>query len=140
MTTLGGVSPTNSGVSTTNSSSSSNPLASLANSQEFLQLLVAQLKYQDPLDPVSGTQFIAQTAELSQVEMLTSLSKQVGEELSAQQLATADGLIGKDVTATTSDNKTVSGTVSKVSISNGSIPMLDIGGTLVPLNNVENVS
>jgi flagellar basal-body rod modification protein FlgD len=58
----------------TNSSSSSSSVGSLAasdslaNEQTFLQLLVAQLKNQDPSNPMDGTQFVTQLAEFSQLE------------------------------------------------------------------------
>jgi flagellar basal-body rod modification protein FlgD len=49
----------------------------MANEQTFLQLLVAQLKNQDPLQPQDGTQFVAQLAQFSsleqEVEMRTDL-------------------------------------------------------------------
>ncbi len=40
----------------------------LANAEVFLQLLVAQLKHQNPLDPADGTEFVAQLAQFSQLE------------------------------------------------------------------------
>ncbi len=40
---------------------------------EFLQLLVAQLKGQNPLDPMDGTQFVSQLAQFSSLEELTSI-------------------------------------------------------------------
>ena len=42
--------------------------SSLGNEQTFLQLLVAQLKYQDPLQPQDGTQFVTQLAQFSDLE------------------------------------------------------------------------
>jgi flagellar hook assembly protein FlgD len=72
----------------TNSSGSSSSLGSLAasdslaNEQTFLQLLVAQLKNQDPSNPMDGTQFVSQLAEFSQLEqqlaMRTDLDKIAG--------------------------------------------------------------
>jgi flagellar basal-body rod modification protein FlgD len=41
---------------------------SLGNQQTFLSLLVAQLKYQDPLQPQDGTQFVSQLAQFSDLE------------------------------------------------------------------------
>ena len=49
-------------------SSSSNPLDPMATEQTFLQLLVAQLQNQDPLQPQDGTQFVAQLAQFSSLE------------------------------------------------------------------------
>ena len=49
-------------------STSSAASASLGNEQTFLQLLVAQLQYQDPLQPADGTQFVTQLAQFSDLE------------------------------------------------------------------------
>ena len=40
----------------------------------FLQLLVAQMKYQDPLNPTSDTEYIAQLAQFSQLEQMQNLA------------------------------------------------------------------
>jgi flagellar basal-body rod modification protein FlgD len=44
------------------------PASKLANEQTFLQLLVAQIKNQNPLNPTDGTQFVSQLAQFSQLE------------------------------------------------------------------------
>jgi flagellar hook assembly protein FlgD len=48
--------------------SSDSGTTQVANMNTFLQLLVAQMKNQDPLNPTDGTQFVAQLAQFSQVE------------------------------------------------------------------------
>lgn len=47
----------------------------LANEQTFLQLLVAQLKNQDPTSPMDGTQFVTQLAQFSQLEQQLAMRK-----------------------------------------------------------------
>ena len=47
----------------------------LANKQVFLQLLVAQLKHQDPSQPQDGVQFITQLAQFSQLEQSTQMTQ-----------------------------------------------------------------
>jgi len=64
--------------STDQTSGASDPLAAstglavdkLANKETFLQLLVAQIKNQDPLQPTDGIQFVTQLAQFSQLEQL----------------------------------------------------------------------
>jgi flagellar basal-body rod modification protein FlgD len=63
--------------STTSSNSSSTD--ALGNEQMFLQLLVAQLQNQDPMNPADGTQFVAQLAQFSSLEQLISLNTTVGD-------------------------------------------------------------
>ena len=45
-----------------------NPTSRLANEQTFLQLLVAQIKNQNPLNPADSVQFVTQLAQFSQLE------------------------------------------------------------------------
>lgn len=56
----------------------------------FLQLLVAQMKYQDPLQPTSNTEYISQYAQFSQVEQMNNMS-------ASMDLQRASQLVGKDV-------------------------------------------
>ncbi|MBZ5591167.1 MAG: hypothetical protein LAP39_02955 [Acidobacteriia bacterium] len=47
----------------------------LANKNTFLNLLVAQLKNQDPLNPADGTQFVTQLAQFTQLEQTLSMKQ-----------------------------------------------------------------
>jgi len=67
---------------------------------EFLKLLVAQLKNQDPLNPMDGTDFAAQLAQFSSLEQLNNLNegiKNLGVYQMSQANAQAVNLIGKEV-------------------------------------------
>ena len=71
--------------------------------QDFLTLLVAQLKNQDPLNPDNPTEFTAQLAQFSSLEQLTNLNTSMGDMVSATNNSTkisALGMIGKEVTFT----------------------------------------
>ena len=74
MASIGMVSPSaqSSGAAATsttnNSTNSQNALNDLGNTSTFLNLLVAQLQYQDPTNPVDGTTFVTQLAEFNDVE------------------------------------------------------------------------
>jgi flagellar basal-body rod modification protein FlgD len=50
----------------------------LANESTFLQLLVAQIKNQDPLQPTDGVQFLSQLAQFSQLEQLIGIRQELG--------------------------------------------------------------
>jgi flagellar basal-body rod modification protein FlgD len=65
------------GTSSSNSSASTGTSA-LGNEQIFLQLLVAQIKNQDPLNPTDSTTFMTQLAQFSDLEQLISLNTTVG--------------------------------------------------------------
>lgn len=69
--------------------------------EAFLKLLMAQLKHQDPLEPVDGSEFVAQLAQFSQLEQSVTQSKQldvISMQLTGLASNEAVGLIGKEVT------------------------------------------
>ena len=105
-------------VETTSQTSVSKAAKSKSNGMDkeaFLQLLVAQMKYQDPLEPTSNTEYIAQYAQFSQVEQMQNMS-------SSMDLQRASALVGKEVyiktTTSSGDTKLVQGKVDYVSYEN----------------------
>ena len=73
---------------------------------DFLQLMMVQLQNQDPLEPQSNDQFIAQMAQFSSLETLAELNKNT-------QFSEAASFIGKKVTVN-DNNSVISGVVDKV--------------------------
>ena len=67
--------PTASTSSTSSASASASATGSLANESTFLQLLVTQLKNQDPTQPMDGTAFLGELAQFSQLEQLVSINQ-----------------------------------------------------------------
>jgi len=71
------------------------------NKDDFLQLLVTQLKSQDPLDPQDSSEFVAQLAQLTQVEQTYNINTNLKNLLSSQNnfsSMSAMSLIGKNIT------------------------------------------
>jgi len=87
---------------------------------EFLQLLVAQLKYQDPLEPQSSDEFIATTAQFTVVEKLDELTKQGANTALINSLTTAGSLVGREVTAS-QNGVPVTAVVDRSTIRNGEV-------------------
>ncbi len=104
-------------------------------SEMFLNLLVAQLKYQDPTSPVDTSNFMNQTAMLSQVQTMNTMSDTLADMMTAQQTASATSMIGKAISFVDPSGKQVSGVVDGVSFVSGS-PMLHVGDLAVPLGGV----
>jgi flagellar basal-body rod modification protein FlgD len=85
---------------------------------QFLNLLIAQLKNQDPLNPVDNAQFMAQLAQFSQLEQTKQMTASLNTFIQRQDSANATGLVsflGREVTAMGSSVSLVSGTPASVS-------------------------
>jgi flagellar basal-body rod modification protein FlgD len=93
----------------------------------FLKLLVAQLKYQNPLSPADGSEFMAQTAQFSMVEKLEELSKQTTQMLNGERMQAASSMIGREVAWKDADGNDKSGVVSGVRL-DAAGPVLRVDG------------
>ena len=108
-------------------------------SDAFLKLLVAQLKYQDPLNPADGAEFLAQTAQFTMVEKLTTMVTQGEAVARSQQETQAAQLVGKQVTYVSSTGAKSEGTVQSTSFSDKG-QLLVIDGKSVKLSAVTGVT
>ncbi|HHT69888.1 MAG TPA: flagellar hook assembly protein FlgD [Firmicutes bacterium] len=90
---------------------------------QFLQLLITQLRYQDPISPVDDKEFIAQMAQFSSLEQMQNLNTNMSEMMLAQQKLTSLGqatqMIGKSVELFTHEGESIFGQVSGVQFKNG---------------------
>lgn len=77
MNSVNGVTPTS--ATEQGSTTAVSNYSSQMGKTEFLELLVAQLKNQDPLDPVNNDQFVTQLASFSSLEQLMSINEGVGK-------------------------------------------------------------
>lgn len=103
---------------------------------DFLKLLVTQLQYQDPLEPMDNTEFIAQTAQFTALEQMQNLNQTMTN-------AQAFGTIGKGVFMNTKDEQTgqyemIYGVVQSVEIVNGK-PYLNLGDKSAPYEDITKV-
>lgn len=107
----------------------------------FLQLLVTQLRYQDPLNPQDNGAFIAQMAQFSALEQMQNLNKSMEQLLKLQSDArlTAPAYLGLQVTLQGYGGELVEGTVSAVEFVNNE-PWLVVNGLAYPLANVVKVA
>jgi len=105
----------------------------------FLQLLVAQMKYQDPMNPTDSSQFLAQSAQFTALEKMQEVADQTAQLVSAQVAFGATGLVGRQVIYLDEAGATVSGPVSGVTFGADG-PVLDVAGKTVPLGAVQSVA
>ena len=105
----------------------------------FLQLLVAQMRYQDPNSPTSTTEFMSQTATFTQVEKLEEIASQNASLVALQRSLSAGALVGHSVSYTDEKGATVTGTVGSVRIS-GEEPSAVVDGVDVPIGRLTEFS
>ncbi len=106
---------------------------------DFLLLLLAQLKNQDPMNPMQDTQFIAQMAQFSSLERMQELDRRMEMLLQVEQLGQANNLIGKDIEAATGEpGVNLKGTVDSVKMVDGEA-VLSVEGKTVKLSAVLSV-
>jgi flagellar basal-body rod modification protein FlgD len=106
---------------------------------DFLKLMVAQLKYQNPMEPSNDLDFIAQTAQFSSLEQMTNLNAKVIELISSNKQLYANTMIGREITWADADDVVKSGIVSKVMLNDGE-PVLLVNYEEVSLDQVINVT
>jgi flagellar basal-body rod modification protein FlgD len=94
--------------------------------EEFLEILLTQLTFQDPLKPLDNQEFIAQMAQFTNLEQTRQLSENTDILLTVQSATQAIGLIGKTVTvASDSEIGSQTGRVSTISFDQG-VPRLSL--------------
>jgi len=95
----------------------------------FLKILIAQLKYQDPMEPQKDAEFIGQMAQFSSLEQLTQLNKTMTNFAGGGDngsLAGSAHLLGTEV-SWSADGQTGAGIVKAVTMKNGEI-MVELEG------------
>lgn len=104
---------------------------------EFLQLLVAQLKYQDPMAPSGSDEFIATSAQFTVVEKLDELTKQGENSALITSLTTASALVGREITIN-GETGPLTATVERSQIVSGEVILVTDQGQ-VQLNQIVSV-
>lgn len=106
----------------------------------FLQLLVAQLRYQNPMAPKDGQEYLAQAAQFATVERLDNIAKAQTEAVAFQQVLLSTSMVGKQVSGTPAENEPkIIGRVDAVVFDAG-VPHLIVGGRALPLGLVDAVT
>lgn len=113
------------------------PTGSNLGYDQFLQLLCAEMQYQDPLEPTSNTDYVAQLATFSQLEATLSMEN-------SQQSSMASGLVGKQVilkmtSETTGQTTYVDGRVDYV-LYQGDDILLSVNDQLYPLSSLDTIA
>lgn len=113
----------------------SGQITSQVGQDQFLKLMVAQLKSQDPLEPMKDQEFLGQLAQFSTLSGIEKLNANFSDMLSLQQITQGSNLIGRQVVYKDADGKTTQGTVQGFAVNQGRVE-LQIGNDAVGLDRV----
>lgn len=105
--------------STVGADGSYKPSDSLTNKNQFLLLLINELRNQDPTAPTDEKQTLSQLAQFSSLEEMQNLNQTLSASSGFSQVAQSAALIGKTVSTATDSTAGVSGVVTSVSLSGG---------------------
>ena len=111
--------------------------------ESLLQIVLTQLTYQDPLEPMDNFQFVSQLAQFSQIQQTQTMSDNIEALVRAQTTGQAASLLGRTVDIVAGAGS-LTGKVTAVAFANGA-PTLTIetaqGQTIsgLPLGNVSQI-
>jgi Flagellar hook capping protein - N-terminal region len=99
----------------------------------FLELMIAELQNQDPLNPLDNKDMLAQISQIREVGATDKLTKTLESVLLGQNISSATNLLGADITALSDNAESVQGIVKRVSIDKGEPKLhVDLNSEIVP--------
>ncbi len=136
--------PVNVPGSTTGSSSSTASSAtpsgfSSLTSNDFMQMLIAELKNQDPTQPMDNSQLLQQLTQMQSMQSSVELNSTLTNLSNNQQVTAGAAFLGKQITGVNAQNQQVSGIATQVTVASG-VTTLTIGNNQVTLPNVTGIS
>ena len=111
----------------------------LLGQREFLKLLVVQMRNQDPMEPVSDTEFIAQMAQFSSLEQTKTMGADIAKLRQGNDFLQATNLLGKEVRLITGDLEFTKGIVTDLNVKDGEARII-VGNKTYTLDQVTSVS
>lgn len=105
---------------------------------QFMQLLVTQLRNQDPLEPVNQQDFLGQLAQFSSLQGIEQLNMSFAESLKFQQLSQGGALVGSRVEYTNNQGEPRTGLIDSARVLNGEL-RFQIGDDTVGLSDISGV-
>jgi flagellar basal-body rod modification protein FlgD len=95
------------------------PRSGAIGQDDFLKILLTQLRFQDPLKPMDNQEFVAQLAQFSALEINRQQSEKIDTLLAMQAATQAVGLIGRTIEMRTASGASTIGAVSAISFASG---------------------
>ena len=104
-------------------------------SQNFMRMMIEQLKAQDPLSPMDSNEFTSQLAQLNSLEQQVQMNQALKESIAVEKLSNASALIGKYVEGLDAANNFIIGTVERVEMIDG-VATLKVGDSLLLMEQI----
>jgi flagellar basal-body rod modification protein FlgD len=139
MSTISPNSSTSSSSSTGSSAKSALTGFAALTSQDFMTMLLAELKNQDPTQPVSNSDLLNQLSQMQSLQSNVELNSTLSGFANNQQISSGASFLGKVVTGTDSNKNPVSGIADSVSSQNGTVT-IGVGSSSIPIANLTGVA
>ncbi|MCA9100204.1 MAG: flagellar hook capping FlgD N-terminal domain-containing protein [Pirellulales bacterium] len=104
----------------------------------FIELMVAELQNQDPLDPMDNSEILQQISQIREIDVSDRLGQTLDSVLAGQNFASASAMVGKYVRALTDADGYIEGAVDSVSIAGGQVKV-HIGAQTVAMDKVAEI-
>jgi flagellar basal-body rod modification protein FlgD len=108
-------------------------------SNDFLRMLIEQLKHQDPTQPTSNEQILQQLSYMRSLQADTEMTTAIRSLTTSNGLSGGASFLGRQVQGTDASGQTVSGLVERASLQGGSL-VLQVGGKEIRLSDVTSVA
>ena len=105
-------------------------------SEDFLKIMLAELTNQDPLEPMKNQDLLSQIASIRALETDAGITEALRELRISQQLGSAGGMIGRQVSGLTASGAPAGGVVDRVRLVNGEVFVRLADGTEIPFESV----
>lgn len=106
---------------------------------DFMKLLVAQLRNQDPFKPMEDKEFITQIAQLNSLEQISALNEKMVSFINLEAMGQASALIGKAVEAGPDGPDAIKGVVQEVRIEQGKLVLM-VGDHKLSLTDIRKIT
>jgi len=106
--------------------------------EQFIELLVAELSNQDPMQPMTNQEMLQQVTQIQEIASNKQLSSTLESVMLGQNVGTAANMIGRTIMGMTDEGDPVTGAVDRISIVDG-VPQVHVGPYSVRMENISDI-
>lgn len=105
---------------------------------DFIDLMIEELRNQDPLNPLDNTEILQQVSQIREISATTQLNDTLDAVLLGQNISSASNMIGKQIRALATNGNEIQGVVDRVSIAGG-VAKVHVGEYEISLKNIREI-